>query len=142
MLRTERVPPAAMRTWLLAQRFQKFLLVGAVGLAVNQGLLMLLAGPFGVAVALASPIAILASMAVTFSLNETWTWQDRNGGSLSRRAALYGTINSGGLLINWGLLLFLERHGLHYTIANLIGAAAAAVWNFALNHAITWRSRV
>jgi putative flippase GtrA len=29
---------------------------------------------------------------------------------------------------------------MHYLIANLIGAAIAAVWNFGLNNAITWRT--
>ena len=32
------------RVWTIAQRFQKFLVVGVVGLAVNQGLLMMCKG--------------------------------------------------------------------------------------------------
>jgi putative flippase GtrA len=127
------------RVWTIAQRFQKFLVVGVVGLAVNQGLLMVQAGTFGVPVAVASPIAIFVSMIATFALNETWTWHDRGTGQIAQRAMLYGAINSGGLLINWGLLVWLHGHGMHYTVANLFGAGIAAVWNFALNHAITWR---
>lgn len=127
------------RLWTLAQRFQKFLVVGIVGLAVNQGLLMVQAGGLGIPVAAASPLAILVSMAVTFLLNESWTWNDRGTGQIARRAMLYGAINSGGLLINWGILVWLHDRGLHYTIANLFGAGIAALWNFGLNHAITWR---
>jgi putative flippase GtrA len=52
---------------------------------------------------------------------------------------LYGSINSVGLLINWFTLVSLERMGLNYLIANLIGAGIAAIWNFSLNHALTWR---
>lgn len=141
MLTTEsRVRPAHQ---LLARthRFQKFLVVGAIGLAVNQGALYLLVGAAGASLAVASPIAILLSMAVTFILNEVWTWHDRGSGRILSRAAIYGSINSGGLLINAGLLLFLEREfGMHYLLANLIGAGIAAIWNFALNHAITWRA--
>ena len=59
-----------------------------------------------------------------------------------RRALLYGTINSGGLLINWGLLLWLENAGMHYLFANLVGAGIAAFWNFGLNHVITWRDQL
>ena len=59
--------------------------------------------------------------------------------SITNRALLYGTINSGGLLINWFILISLERMGLNYLIANLVGAAMAAVWNFSLNNALTWR---
>ncbi len=127
------------RVWTLAQRFQKFLVVGAVGLAVNQSLLMIQAGALGIPVAAASPVAIFVSMIATFLLNETWTWHDRGSGQVLRRAMLYGAINSGGLVINWGLLVWLHNQGMHYTLANLFGAGVAAIWNFALNHAITWR---
>jgi len=141
MLSMQSWPRPAYRAWTLAQRFQKFLAVGAIGLAVNQGFLFLLAGIGSASLTVSSPIAILASMVVTFFLNEVWTWHDRGSGRVLQRAVLYGTINSGGLIINWGILLFLEREwGVHYLIANLIGAAVAAVWNFLLNHLITWRA--
>jgi putative flippase GtrA len=78
-------------------------------------------------------------MIVTFTLNERWTWQDRGHGRILHRALLYGSINSGGLLINWVTLVSLERLGLNYLIANLVGAGIAAVWNFSLNHSLTWR---
>jgi putative flippase GtrA len=141
MQQTERLPAAATRALNLGVRFQKFLVVGAVGLAVNQGLLLLLVSQAGMRVIQASPIAILVSMAVTFALNETWTWHDRGAGRLLHRALCYLAINSGGLLINWGLLVWLHHAGVPYQFANLIGAGVAAVWNFGLNHAITWRAR-
>ena len=139
MLSMEGFPGIAPRVASVARRFQKFLVVGGIGLGVNQGILFALVGLAGVAVALASPVAILASMAVTFALNERWTWRDRARGRLAQRALLYGTVNSGGLLINWALLVSLERAGLNYLVANVIGAGVAAVWNFSLNHALTWR---
>ena len=45
----------------------------------------------------------------------------------------------GGLLINWLTLVSLHRIGMDYLVANLIGAGIAAVCNFSLNHALTWR---
>lgn len=139
MLSSESLPRPVLRVATLTRRFQKFLLVGAVGLGVNQGLLFGLVGLAGIAVAAASPVAILLSMVVTFTLNEHWTWQDRGQGRLLHRAMLYGSINSGGLIINWLFLVSLERMGMNYLLANLIGAGIAAVWNFSLNHALTWR---
>ena len=79
-------------------------------------------------------------MVVTFVLNERWTWHDRGGRPLLQRAMLYGSINSGGLVINWLLLVSLHNMGLNYLFANLVGAGVAAIWNFSLNHVITWRS--
>ncbi len=140
MISVESWPQPAVRLWVLAQRFRKFLTVGAVGLLVNQAVLAMLHGGLGFAVVTASPVAIFLSMMVTFALNEHWTWHDRGTGRVISRAMTYVPINLGGLLINWGVLYYLhEDHGLHYLAANLIGAGIAAVWNFLLNHSITWR---
>lgn len=139
MLSTESLPRPVLRFASVTRRFQKFLLVGAIGLAVNQGMLFALVSQVGMPVFAASPLAIALSMLVTFVLNERWTWSDRGEGFVLHRALLYGSINSGGLIINWLLLVSLERLGMNYLLANLIGAGVAAVWNFSLNHAVTWR---
>ena len=140
MISVESWPQPAIRIWTLVQRFQKFLVVGAIGFATNQAALFLLHAWIGLSVPVASPIAILLSMIVTFYLNEIWTWHDRGSGRIASRAQSYIPINIGGLAINWGILTYL--HGsmdMHYLLANLIGAAIAAIWNFTLNNAITWR---
>lgn len=140
MISVESWPQPAVKAWTLIQRFQKFLVVGALGFATNQVSLFVLHAWLGLAVPLASPIAITLSMIVTFYLNEIWTWHDRGSGRILSRARTYVPINVGGLAINWGILTWLHSDfGVHYLIANLIGAAVAAVWNFTLNNAITWR---
>lgn len=141
MLSTESWPQPAVRLWTLAQRFQKFLVVGAIGLAINQGLLFVFHGQVGARLGIASPTAIFLSMAATFLLNEHWTWHDRGSNPILHRLATYCPINTIGLLINYGVLSVLYHdHGVHYLIANLIGAGLAAIWNFVLNNIITWRN--
>jgi putative flippase GtrA len=141
MLSTEMWPPQAIRAWTLAQRFQKFLIVGAIGLGVNAAMLFILYDLFQLRLSVASPMAILVSMVMTFFLNELWTWHDRGGGRIATRATLYAAVNSGGLVINTAILLYVGSHsGMHHQLANLIGAGVAALWNFALNHFITWRA--
>ncbi|HVL26185.1 MAG TPA: GtrA family protein [Thermomicrobiales bacterium] len=141
MISVESWPQPAIRAWTLVQRFQKFLVVGAIGFAVNQLSLFLLHDSVGLAVRAASPFAIFLSMIVTFYLNEIWTWHDRGSGRILSRAQTYIPINLGGLAINWAVLTFLhDQYDVHYLLANLVGAAIAAVWNFVLNNAITWRS--
>ena len=126
--------------FVLAQRFQKFIVVGSFGLAVNQGLLFFLRHGFDMSLNVASPLAIFVSMVVTFGLNEKWTWHDRGSGKIVHRLLFYCPINSVGLLINFGVLTYLVHdHEWHYLIANLVGAGLAALWNFTLNHLITWR---
>lgn len=141
MFSTESWPRTAVRAWTLAQRFQKFLAVGAIGLAVNLMALFLLHEVTSLRLRLAAPLAIAISMVVTFVLNEMWTWHDRGSGRVVSRLLLYVPINTVGLIINTQVLLFLEeRHGVYYLMANLIGAVIAAIWNFALNNAVTWRA--
>jgi putative flippase GtrA len=141
MISVESWSDSAVRLWSLAQRFQKFVAVGVIGLVVNQAGLVLLHGIAGMAVRVASPVAILASMAVTFYLNEAWTWHDRGSGRVVHRAMSYVPINLGGLIINWAVLTFLhDNYDMHYLVANLFGAGLAAIWNFVLNNAITWRA--
>jgi dolichol-phosphate mannosyltransferase len=140
MISPETWPQPAARIWVLAQRFQKFIVVGSIGLIVNQGLLFLLRDFAKMDLNVASPAAIFASMVVTFTLNEMWTWHDRGTGPIKSRIALYFPINLVGLLINFVVLTMLVNHaGWHYLLANLVGAGCAAVWNFVLNNMITWR---
>lgn len=142
MISSERLPAPVERAWLLAQRFQKFVVVGAVGLAVNQIALVILHSGFDMKLKAASPISIFLSMIVTFTLNEIWTWHDRGSGPLIHRIGLYFPINMVGLLINYIVLQLLVDHtGAHYIVANFIGAGLAAIWNFFVNNSITWRHR-
>ena len=140
MISTEALPARAIQVFSIAKRFQKFLVVGSIGLAVNQAMLVVLHDLGGIRLAVASPFAILISMAVTFALNEAWTWHDRGSGPVIQRMGTYIPINTGGLIINWALLLYLaENRGIHHLLANLVGAGLAAIWNFSLNNVITWR---
>jgi len=140
MFSTETWPQPALRLWTMAHRFQKFLVVGGVGLSVNLLGLVFFHDLVNIRLALASPLAIALSMVVTFVLNELWTWHDRGSGRVFHRAAMYAPINTVGLIINWQIALYLEKHGdMHYLAAQLIGAGVAAVWNFSLNNFVTWR---
>lgn len=140
MISSSAFPARALRWWELSRRFQKFLLVGAFGLLVNQGFLVALHDGSDVRLNVASPIAIFISMVVTFGLNEHWTWHDRGSGRIVHRLASYVPINTVGLLINWGLLTWLvSERGIHHLVANLVGAGVAAVWNFIMNNVVTWR---
>jgi putative flippase GtrA len=141
MISGERIPVTFASMWLLAQRFQKFLVVGAIGLAVNQLALWIFRGQLEMVLHVASPLAIFLSMIVTFTLNEVWTWHDRGTGPLIHRIGLYFPINMVGLVINYLILQLLVDHtSTHYLMANLVGASVAAIWNFLVNNAITWRA--
>ncbi|HQY30256.1 MAG TPA: GtrA family protein [Thermomicrobiales bacterium] len=141
MISAAAFPDRANQALSVARRFQKFLVVGAIGLAVNQIMLIVFHDGLSTKLAVASVLAIAVSMIVTFILNEVWTWHDRGSGMLYHRLAKYIPINTIGLAINTVVLLILvERYDVHKLIANLVGAGLAAIWNFCLNSMITWRA--
>ena len=141
MITSEALQGRTLNAFTLAKRFQKFLVVGTIGLAVNQIMLYVFQDLFSMRLFMSSVLAIAVSMIVTFVLNEAWTWHDRGTGPIGHRLMSYVPINTGGLIINAGVLLFLvNQFEMHKFAANLIGAGLAAIWNFGLNSVITWRA--
>jgi dolichol-phosphate mannosyltransferase len=127
-------------SWL---RFAKFGLVGASGVLVNEGLLMLLHGLAGLPLEWGSALAVESSIISNFVLNDIFTFRDRRlpgRPAYFRRLAKFNLVSLGGLLINTGLLMALTQlAGMDYRLANLIGIAVAFLWNFFINTRWTWR---
>ena len=141
MISTRSWPEPAIRALNVVQRLQKFLLVGAVGLVTQQILVFLLHDTMDWRNRPSLILAIAVSMAVTFVLNELWTWHDRGSGTIVQRMMYYVPINTVGLLINLEVAVLLDdRVGLNLQLASLVGAGVAAVWNFTANNFVTWRA--
>ncbi len=141
MISTRSWPEPAIRAFNLVQRLQKFLLVGAMGLLTQQVFVFLFHDIVHWGNRPSLVVAIGISMAVTFILNEMWTWHDRGSGSIFHRMLFYVPINTVGLLINLEVAVLLNDNvGVHLQIASLIGAGLAAIWNFTVNNFITWRT--
>lgn len=124
-------------------RFFKFCLVGASGVLVNEGLLWILKGFANLPLALSSGIAIETSIITNFLLNDFFTFSDRRVAgvrSFMRRLGKFNSVSLIGLGINIGLLLLLTNvFGLHYLLSNLVGIAAAMMWNYLVNLGWTWK---
>ena len=132
-----------MRTNLasLFIRFQKFLLIGTLGLAINMCGLFILTEYLHIYYVASSFVAIETSLVATFVLNEIWTWGDRRPGTVTRRFWKYQAVNGAGLVINLSVLFLLASlASVNYLLSNLVGAAMAACWNFSLNNMFTWGS--
>jgi putative flippase GtrA len=141
MISTRTWPEPAVRMLNVVQRLQKFLLVGAIGLVTQQVLVFVFHNLASWHARPSLVVAIAVSMVVTFTLNEMWTWHDRGRGSILSRMMFYVPINSIGLLINLEVAILLtDNLSVHLQIASLLGAGVAAIWNFAVNNLVTWRS--
>lgn len=114
--------------------FGKFALVGMSGIVVNQGILALLNLVFGISVGISGAIAIETSILNNFTLNNLWTWKDRNEHTLWQKLIKYHTVTLFSGLVNYTILLILTHIGFHVLIANLIGIGIGMTINFIFNH--------
>jgi len=124
-------------------RFIKFLLVGASGIIVNEGLLFILKELIKLTLPVASAIAIEASIISNFMLNDTITFRDRRTAgakSFFSRLAKFNVVSLAGAAINYSATLLLTQvFGIHYLISNLIGIVIATMVNYLVNNWWTWK---
>ena len=124
-------------------RFAAFCLVGGSGVLVNTGFLWALTEFGGVFFLISSTIAIECAVISNFILNDVFTFSDRlsrRGKSFLRRLLKFNMVSLIGAGVNLSLLWFFTSVvGLHYLVSNLIGIAAATLWNYLANVLWTWR---
>jgi len=116
-------------------RMLRFGIVGASGIVVNQGLLMLLHGAFELPLLLSSLIAIEISILSNFTLNSRWTWKVDLGRSprnwvrkaVQYHAATVVTAFAGNVFVLMGLV---HLFGVDYRLANLVGIAVGSGLNY------------
>jgi dolichol-phosphate mannosyltransferase len=122
-------------------RLVRFCAVGASGVVVNMGVLILLTEKLGMHYAVASLFAIELSILGNFALNNAWTWHDRRTGTLAHRLLKYHVVTGfTAYCVNWPTLLLLKTFfGLDLRLSNLIGIAAATLINYVLFHNWTFR---
>ena len=128
--------------WYRWNRIIKFLIVGASGILINEGGLILLSGfiPLPVASAVSIELSILSN----FTWNDRWTFQshDLSFDHWYQRLALFQIVCVVGGLINFGILTALVYLvGIDYRIANLIGIALAFIWNYSMSKKVTWQKK-
>ncbi|MBU0692015.1 GtrA family protein [bacterium] len=127
-------------------RIIRFGLVGASGVVVNQGLLMLLHGTAGLPLILSSAIAIECSIMSNFILNSLWTWHyDFEGSSriwfrkvIEYHAATALSAFVGNIVVLTGLVYLFD---IDYRIANLAGIAVGSALNYLASEHWVFRAK-
>ena len=120
-------------------RFLLFSAVGAIGLAVH--LAVLRAALVGFDFAIAQAIATVAAMTGNFTLNNLVTYRDkrlRGSRFVTGLLSFYAVCGFGGLA-NIGIANAVFDGNYSWWVAGLAGAAAGAVWNYAVSSVVTWR---
>ena len=124
-------------------RLGKFLVVGASGVVVNNAALFTLYQLLRFPLVVASSLAIGLAVVNNFLLNDRWTFEQQRSPLpvAARRFLRFGVASLGGLVLTTlTLWLLVNQLGLHYLVANLIGAGAGAIANYLVNTRWTYGS--
>lgn len=118
--------------------FIKFNLVGATGVPVNEGLVILLVF-LRVDLLTAGAVAIEVSILSNFLLNDFWTFRDRRHGHIAVRLVKFNALMLVGLVVNLAILYGgTEYLGVHYAISNLLGIGAASLLRYWMSVKFAW----
>lgn len=121
------------------KRFINYCIVGASGIAVNEGLLWLLTEKLGRHFLVSGAISIELSILSNFVLNDLWAFKDRRKGNYFWRMLKFNFFRILTGIVNWGILWGLTALGMNYLWSNLIGIAIATVMGYALSLRWVWK---
>jgi putative flippase GtrA len=115
-------------------RWVKFNAVGAIGIAVQLGVLALLSSVLGLNYLLATALAVEAAVLHNFFWHERFTWSDRRSHSSVQRLWKFN-ITTGACSLAGNLLFtkLLVDAGLSYLPANAASIALCSIANFVIN---------
>ena len=133
-------PNPGLRSGLTLRRWLKYNAVGAVGIAVQWGVLAYLVRVVGFNYLVATALAVEAALLHNFCWHEQWTWSDRSTGDPRSNRVLVRlarfNVSTGLISIVGNLLVMRALVGgfrLNVILANLVAIATCAVVNFLVN---------
>ena len=136
-------------------RFLKFATVGALGAAIDFGVMNLMTHLFGMKLVYAGTISFLCAVLSNFTLNRYWTYPDSRSRHILHQLGMFFVVNAAGIAFRVPTLHFVEplmvnlfektAHFSHDTAQFLAKNATLAfaigvvmIWNFFINRYWTY----
>jgi putative flippase GtrA len=119
----------------------RFALVGFASFSINFLMLILLHQALGLSLVLAQLLAGETAIIGSFMLHHNWTYSKYARQSLWQRFLKFNaSAATGSLIVLAVLLVTVHVFGFYYLVGLVLGAVAAAIWNFVMNRFVIWRS--
>lgn len=127
-------------------RFIKFALVGALGAAVDFGLLNLFHGLLKWPLLLSNVLSVSAAIVNNFVWNRLWTFPEARGDGKARQFWRFALISIIGLLLNTAIVVGLDHlftgwieGPWRYNLAKAVAVGVVLIWNYGANRLWTFR---
>jgi len=137
-----RVPLIALRSrrYSRFKKFFKFSLVGLSGLSIDLIIIASLVEIWHWSPLWASVVSFSVAVVNNFLWNKYWTWRDRRPNLIGQfsKFALAALV---GLLINFVVMDWLLKLGVHYIPSRFIVIAIIVFWNYFINSFWTFRNQ-
>lgn len=125
---------------LLKVDLVRFCMVGALGFAVNFAILSLLYGGLGWPLFMAQLIAGEIALFNNFYIHHTWTYKGRATMKTIKKLLLQFHATSWFAVILTSIVVTLSVNvlSMHYTLALILAASTALLWNFVWSKYVIW----
>jgi dolichol-phosphate mannosyltransferase len=123
----------------------QFGIVGGLMIILNVEILYILTNFLGIYYIISAILSYLLLTALSFSLNEKWTFNSVTHHAHENpwhRLATYYLVSISGMNLNIIILFLLTEFGnVYYLYSSIIASLLVFFWNFSLNKKITWREK-
>ena len=128
--------------WAVPLRFVKFCMIGGTGVIVHLGVLGLVHRVYGAAFIVGQVAGALTAMTSNYALNNLFTFSQvrRTGRRFWTGLVSFYIICSIGAVIGISVGEVLHRIDVTWWGAGLVTTLVAAIWNYSVSSAFTWRA--
>lgn len=121
-------------------RLVGFCFAGSVGFVVDVSVLWFLLAPFGPY--LGRAVSVLVAVTVSWIINRNLTFRDRRSDAWRSEWGRYLLVNSGGIIVNYGIyaamVLMISTVADHPWIGVVVGSVAGVLVNFTASHLLVF----
>jgi putative flippase GtrA len=126
------------------KRLFKYLLVGVVGIAINQGVFLLAYETVGIQYIIAGLLGSAVSIFANYIMNDSWTWRENGTAGVGQwlwRGLKYGATRVVGVGIGTvALIVFVDILSINPSISNVLRIGVGVVWGFGASEKWVWSS--